>query len=220
MKFPFEFEINLSECSTGRLAGCSEGISPSRSLEATALIWCRRCLRSRSRRLFHCGSSPRFGRSPRTPHYADVNNLNWSKWLVGRGVGGHPRNLFYQSHRGLIALPKNCIATIQVRRCYFGDKKLRAVGARPGIRISKPPRLIKEQIGRAFILKLVSRISRSVPSGIAALNHEIGNDPVKDCAVIKRYSMFCGSAHRILPVLCPVRQADKVLDSNRCLVRK
>src|ERR1022692_2334025 len=101
----------------------------------------------------------------------------------------------------------------------FRDKKLRAIRIWPGIRVGQPSRTIEEQVGGNFILKLVSRIARSVARRVAALNHEIRNHPMKNSPIVERHTMLGDSFDR-LPVFGPTGESDEVLHSDRSLVGK
>src|SRR5674536_115214 len=61
----------------------------------------------------------------------------------------------------------------------MGDKKLAAVGLRAGISHGKNTRFIMAQLLDKFILKFITWPAASVTRGTAALNHKIGDNPVK-----------------------------------------
>src|SRR5712671_3801884 len=150
----------------------------------------------------------------------DVNDLNWTKRTVIAGIGGHMRNLLDQSHSRLVALPEQSVLSVQMRRGNFCNEKLRAIRIRAGIRIGETTRPVEWQIRRNLILELISRIARPVSLRVAALNHEAGNHTMENGSIVKRYTMFCSAADRILPIFRSSRQANKVLHTNWSFIRK
>ena len=58
-------------------------------------------------------------------------------------IAWHACDFLHQLDAGVIALPKDGIAAIQTRIGHFGDKKLRAIGIRPGVGVGQPARAIE-----------------------------------------------------------------------------
>ena len=153
-------------------------------------------------------SPPRLRRRP-VLHNRDVNNLHRTKRFVIRGIPSHMRDLLHQLHRSLIALPKDRVAAIQMRHGHFGDEKLRAVGSRSGVGVSETARLVEEQVTRHFVLEFVSWRARAISRGIAALNHEVRNHPMKNCPVIQGHPMLgrplTGFFQSLVPLASPIK---------------
>jgi hypothetical protein len=53
-----------------------------------------------------------------------VNNLHGTERLFGRRIGGHVSNGFHKRDCRFIALPKDGVTAIQVRRGYLSDEEL------------------------------------------------------------------------------------------------
>src|SRR6266542_2085613 len=93
-----------------------------------------------------------------------------------------------------------------------GDEKLRAVGVRSGVGHGKFAGLVK-LVGRAFgfVLKAISGAARASAAGIAALNHEVGDDAVEDGPVVKRAGTLL-SAYAVLPIALSLGELHKIGD--------
>src|SRR5664280_2417249 len=76
----------------------------------------------------------------------------------------------------------------------------------------QPPGLVEGEGGTELIFEAISRIARSIAYRIAALNHEIRDDPVEDSAIVERHTLHHLAGLRVLPGFCPSRQPDKVRD--------
>src|ERR1035441_2191181 len=117
----------------------------------------------------------------------DMFDLHRFEGPVIAWIARHAGNLLNQRDRCGIALTEDGVVSAQVLAMgnVLGNKKLRAVRVWAGIGIGKAAGTVEPQIGRSLILKLVAGIARPVPSRVSALNHEVGNHAVEDCAVIK-----------------------------------
>lgn len=102
----------------------------------------------------------------------------------------------------------------------FGDKKLRAIGVRTGVRHRQPAGDIEIEIRVDLIRKHVPGISAAGGGGIAPLDHESGNHPVKRSAVVERLIMHRNFADRIGPIFAAFSQTDEICNRVRCLRRK
>src|ERR1700728_3018291 len=182
------------------------------------LVRIRGCLRGCRRRFLWWGRRSRRFRWNSVLRNNNMRDLYRPKGLVVGWIARHESNLLHQGDRRFVTLTKDRIAAIQVRSGDFGDKELRSVGVRTGVRVRQPSGLIKEQISRSLILELVAGIARPVAGRIASLNHEARNHAMKNRAVIKRNSVLIGATGGIFPVFRPRRKAYEVGHSDRSLV--
>src|SRR4029453_18686113 len=69
-----------------------------------------------------------------------------------------------------------------------------------------------EAVGAAdLVLELVAGTAPPVPERVAALDHEVGDDPVEHGPLIE-WPLLLGAGGRVLPGLGPGGQADEVVD--------
>src|SRR5581483_6321633 len=129
-----------------------------------------------------------------------------------------PRNLLRDLHIRIVTLTKNRVAAIQTWIRNLRDEKLRTIGIRPSVGVSKSSWTVKQQIWRRFILKLVSGTSYSRAHGIAALNHELRNHPMKNGSAIERNSVHLLAGCGIRPILGSTREANEVRHANRSFI--
>src|SRR5258708_19838501 len=122
--------------------------------------------------------------------------------------------------RSLDSLAENCVFAIKPVGVADGDEELRAVGVGSGIGVGETPGLVEGHGGRSLILEFVTWIARAIAFGISTLNHETGDHPVKDGAVIKWNAVLLGVRDGAGPVFCAAGEADEVLDSGRGNLRK
>ena len=73
----------------------------------------------------------------------------------------------------------------EMRSWYRRDKELTAVGVGAGVSHSQHAGGVEEQLAGDFILESVARAASAGASWIAALDHEILNDPVENEPVIE-----------------------------------
>src|SRR5580658_4765989 len=157
-------------------------------LLSRALVWSgrrrgsRRGLRRRRCR-FGCGRCGRVSN-------CDMGDLHWPEGTVVARVSSHARDLFDEGHGGFVTLTENGVAPVEMRHSYLGDEELRAVRVRAGVRVSQASGLVEQEIRRHLILECVARIARPIAFGIAALNHELRNDAVKNRAVVERLAVL------------------------------
>ena len=78
---------------------------------------------------------------------------------------------------------KHRMKTIEMWSRLMGNEKLTAIGVGARIGHGKNPHLIVTQPD--FIFKSIARTSGTISFGIAALHHEIINDPVENHTVIE-----------------------------------
>ena len=67
--------------------------------------------------------------------------------------------------------------------------------------------LVRRALG--LILELVARSAHAGAAGIAALDHEVGNDAVKDGSVVKRAGSFF-AADAVLPFALALGKLDEI----------
>src|SRR5262249_47938123 len=143
-----------------------------------------------------------------------------AKRLVIARIAGHASNLLHKFDTLLVALTKDGMAAIQMWRRNLGNEELRTISIRARVCHREASGTIKCQCRHDLIFELISGIAAAVAGWIAALNHELRNDPVKNGAVIKRSIVLGGSAHWVLPVLGTRGQSDKVGHRDRRLFLK
>ena len=111
------------------------------------------------------------------------------------------------------------VAVIQPGGGLDRDEELAPVGIRAGVRHGEPAGLVVLERGVKLVLELVSRAAPAGAGGIAALDHEIGDNPVEDKAVVKGPLGFL-PGFGIGIFLFPLGQADEVFNGVRCLFFK
>ena len=116
--------------------------------------------------------------------------------------GGRARVTF--ADRLDILLPNEYITedrmlVIEVRSGHGRNKELAAVGAGTGIRHRQQTRTIESQETDGLVAELVSRSAAAGRRGVAALHHEIGDDPM-ECSVV---------------VVALLREEDEIVDRHR-----
>src|SRR5579864_2529961 len=82
-------------------------------------------------------------------------------------------------------LPKNSVFTIQPIRCDVGDEELAAVGVGAGVGHGERADLVFAGVVAGFVLETVPGTAAAGRGGVAALNHEVGDDAMKDGAVVE-----------------------------------
>lgn len=99
------------------------------------------------------------------------------------GIAG-PRDFRYQFLPANY-VPENRVLPRQPRRRDLGDKELAPVRVGPGISHSQQPGPVEAEPPDDFILKAVAGAARAVPEGVATLDHELGDHPVEDGAIVQ-----------------------------------
>src|SRR5690606_23060058 len=81
------------------------------------------------------------------------------------------------------------VLALQPLRCSDSDEELRTVGSASangaGVCHCEHVRLVEVEVRVDLIVELVAGATRSVAEGIAALDHEAGDDAVEDNAVVE-----------------------------------
>src|SRR4051794_1353321 len=98
-----------------------------------------------------------------------------------------------------------------MRSLADGDEELGAVGARPGIGHRQQVRPVELQFGMELVVELVARPAATCSGGIAALDHEAVDHPVKYGAVVERSGGASGGVLRAV-VLAALCQSDEIRD--------
>src|ERR1039458_1836846 len=140
----------------------------------------------------------------------DGDDLGRVVWPIAARIGRHARDLLH--YLEVLALAEDRVLAVEVRRGNVGNEELRAVGIGPAVGHRQPPGLVEGEGGTELIFEAISRIARSIAYRIAALNHEIRDDPVEDSAIVERYTLYHLAGLRVLPGFCSIRQPDKVRD--------
>src|SRR5262249_15602569 len=95
-----------------------------------------------------------------------------------------------------------------------GNEELRTVRTRTGVCHGQLAFLVKA-VRRAlgFVLEFVAGTAHAGAAGVAALDHEIGDHPMKDGAAVKR-SIAAFAAHTVLPAPFALSQVDEILGGD------
>ena len=138
----------------------------------------------------------------RTVHAVSINLGDLGHNLLGGCIGN---------------LTKDGVVVVQVRGRRHGDEELGAVGAWAGIGHGQQEWAVKLQLRVELVLELVARATAAGAGRVAALDHEVIDDAVEDCAVIERAGLL---ALCVLGgvVLLALGQADEVFNGYRCVV--
>src|SRR5260370_11466465 len=92
-----------------------------------------------------------------------------------------------------------------------GDKKLRAIGAGTGIGHGQLAFLVKAmRRALGFVLKFVAGAAHAGAAGVATLDHEVGDDAMKDGSVVERAGAAF-AADGVLPAALALGQINEVL---------
>jgi hypothetical protein len=78
------------------------------------------------------------------------------------------------------------VVLIEMFGGHLGDKELAAVGVGSGVCHGEASGDIETQVGIEFVFKLITGVAHAGTGWIAALDHEFGNDAMKDGAVVER----------------------------------
>src|SRR3954462_2303018 len=84
---------------------------------------------------------------------------------------------------------------IQPVRSHVSDEKLAAVCVGARIRHRKGTDLVLVRVVFRFVLKAMAGTTSPRALRISALNHEVGDDPVEHCSVVKT---FTGKEHEVI----------------------
>ena len=82
-------------------------------------------------------------------------------------------------------LAKNCVLPVEPGSWAMGDEELAAVRVRAAIRHGEETGPVEMKIGRELILEGVAGSACPITFGIAPLDHEVGNDPVKCKTIVE-----------------------------------
>ena len=134
---------------------------------------------------------------------------DWDDGLV-LGVTINAGDSGYEEDRVLVALPEDGVLAVELGHGGFGDEELGAVGARAGVSHGEATRDVKGQVGRELVVEIITGIAKAGANGVAALNHEFGNDAVEDGSVVERLVMDLLQGGGISPVFGPVGETNEV----------
>src|ERR1043166_8671884 len=136
---------------------------------------------------------------PACVHDRDLVDLRRIVRLVVR-IPRQPRNLLHDFDAWIIALAEDCVVAVQTRIGNSGDEKLRAVGVRSRVGIRQSSRPIEREIWRSLVLEFVTRIAAPVAHWIAALNHELRDNAMKNGSVIQRHAVHLAPGGWVRPI--------------------
>lgn len=103
------------------------------------------------------------------------------------------------------------VSVVEVRRGDFSDEELRAVRIGASIRHGEDAGGVMTEFRAEFVAESVARAASANTARAAALDHEIGNDAVKDESIVER-SLRSFPGQFIDELELPSREADKILD--------
>src|SRR5579864_1152249 len=109
---------------------------------------------------------------------------------------------------------ENCVIAREPWSSGDGDKKLAAVGSRACICHRQLACFIK-LVRRAFSLvsEFIAWAAHPRATGVAALDHEIRDYPMKNCAAVK-WAVAALAAHAVFPAAFAFSKVSKVLGGN------
>ena len=114
-------------------------------------------------------------------------------------------------------LAEDGVAVVQPRGRVDGDEELGTVRARASVSHGQQVRAVELQLRMELVGELETRAASAGAGRVAALDHEVIDDAVEDCAVIERTGLL---ALCVLGgvVLLALGQADEVFNGYRCVV--
>src|SRR5829696_1682622 len=108
-------------------------------------------------------------------------------------------------------LAEDGVLAVEPGRRHLGDEELGAVGVGPGVGHGQVAGTV-EAVGPAdLVLELVAGAAPAGAERVAALDHEVGDDPVEDRPLIEG-SLLLRTGGRVAPRLAAGGQADEVLN--------
>jgi len=136
--------------------------------------------------------------------------------VTGAGGGGVD-GVHHRAALLVLDLAEDRVLVVQVRGQRGGDEELRPVGPRTGVGHREEVLAVELQLGVELVLERVARTARAGAQRVAALDHEVLDDPVEDHPVVEGLrGLLAGLGHRV--VLGALRQPDEVLDGLRSVV--
>lgn len=81
-------------------------------------------------------------------------------------------------------MPEDRVLTVEVRRRSFEDEELTTPGVGTAVRHAEATRAVVLEIGMKFIREGIPGAAEAGTGGIAGLNHEVGDDTVKDQTIV------------------------------------
>jgi len=85
-------------------------------------------------------------------------------------------------------LPKYGVLAIQPIGHHVRDEELAAVRVRPGVSHRKRSDLVLARIVTSFVFEFITGTAGARGGGIAALDHEVRNDAMKDRAIVETFA--------------------------------
>jgi len=82
-------------------------------------------------------------------------------------------------------LPEDGVLPIQVGRRHMGNEELASIGPWSGIGHRKGPDLVLVGVAFELVREAVPRSSPAAAFWISALNHEVGDDPMKGGPIVE-----------------------------------
>src|SRR6266568_5510412 len=114
-------------------------------------------------------------------------------------------------------LAEDGVTAVEVRDRGLGDEELRAVRVRAGVRHGEQPGAVELVVGADLVREAEARPAVAGAERIAALDHEVRDDPVEDRPVVER-ALHLLVRDGVGPLLRPLHQAEEVLHRLGCLL--
>ena len=108
-------------------------------------------------------------------YFLEVHGRQGLVVRVARDAGDGLNN----QNAGVVALAEECVVLVERVIGLLGNEELAAVGVGSGVGHGKAAGPVEIQVGIDLVVKSESRIAGASAGGVAALNHELGNDAVK-----------------------------------------
>src|SRR5262245_66179609 len=105
------------------------------------------------------------------------------------------------------------MAIVEVRRRSERDEELPAIGVRATVRHREDACLVVPQLRVKLVGEVIAGAADTLTERIAALNHELVDDAMKNGAVVVGFAHFLVAA-RIAPFPGAFSQSDKILDRS------
>ncbi len=113
---------------------------------------------------------------------------------------------------GWVALTKDGVVLVKRGGRLFGDEELTTVGVGAGVGHGEAARDIEVEVGVELIGEGVAGIAHAGAGGVAALNHEFGNDAVEGGAVVEGLVVLLLVGDGVGPVFGALGESDEVGD--------
>ena len=111
---------------------------------------------------------------------------------------------------GLVALAEEGVVLVEGVDGLLGDEELAAVGVGSGVGHGQLAGPVEVQVGIELVVEAVAGIAHAGAGGVAALDHELGNDAMEGGAVVERLVVLLLVGRGVGPVLGALGQRDEV----------